>query len=76
MTCELSVNFSRRPVIDETIIKSSSNNYNSIVGINASQLNLIQCVNIYQEDCARADKLTRICSSSKLDITEQEFSRI
>ena len=76
MTGGPSIVITGEAVVGETYIKNSSNIRKSIDGIDASQLDLSQCVKISQQSCTRDGSLTPICSSLKLDITGLATLRI
>ena len=69
MTGETLIVFTRKPVVDETFIRNSSNEYKSIVGIDARQLYPFSICQNMQHDCTGDEKFTPICRNLRLDIT-------
>ena len=75
MTSGPSKFFTGKDVIDETLIKNSSNICKSVVGINASQLYPFSMCQDLPTGMYTRWSLTLISRSVKLDITELAFLR-
>ena len=68
--------FTRKTVVDETHVRSSTMKGNAIRGLDASQFALTQCVNQCLLDCTKVISLSKLCEDSDPITTDLDASKM